>query len=629
MDKVNILLVDDQPAKLLSYEVMLRGLGENLLTANSAREAFDHLLRTEVAVVLVDVFMPDLNGFELARMVREHPRFQQTSVIFISAVLQSDLDFLQGYELGAVDYVPVPVVPEILRAKVKVFAELYRKTRQLESLNRELEQRVSQRTAELEASAAQLRKSEERLRLALDAAQMGWWDYDFGADRVTWSPSLARLVGISPETIGGTFDELLAHVHSDDRVRFRALVENGAAADPDNPPEVRFLRSDGTVRWSLVAGQVIRDPEGRAAHFAGVDLDITGRKQAEERQLTLVREIDHRSKNLLAIVQSVLHLSRADTMPEFVASVEGRIRALARAHTLLSETRWQSVDLGRIVSEEIAPFATGQAKRIAAAGPAVSLQPGTAQSLSLALHELATNAAKYGALSAVQGRVSLGWELEREALVLRWSETGGPTIRPPTRTGFGTKVISASIERQLGGRSTFDWRPEGLHCTLEIPRANVNTLQVVNGASHRLDRPEAVPSSAAVAGRTCLVVEDEAVVAMNLKQWLGELGFDVVGPISALPQALAAATDASIHCAVLDVNIGGLPIYLVADALAARGVPFVFVTGYSRNSIDPQYAHVPTLEKPIDLLMLRKAFVNHSTAWAAGPEREEGRAATA
>jgi two-component sensor histidine kinase/CheY-like chemotaxis protein len=316
-------------------------------------------------------------------------------------------------------------------------------------------------------------------------------------------------------------------------------------------------------------------------------------------------------------------------MPEFVASVEGRIRALARAHTLLSETRWQSVDLGRIVGEEIAPFATGQAKRIAAAGPAVSLQPGTAQSLSLALHELATNAAKYGALSAAQGRVSLGWELGREALVLRWSETGGPTIRPPTRTGFGTKVISASIERQLGGRSTFDWRPEGLHCTLEIPRANVNLLQVVNGAGHRMDRPETVPSSAVVAGRTCLVVEDEAVVAMNLKQWLGELGFDVVGPISDLPQALAAAADASIHCAVLDINIGGFPIYLVADALAARGVPFVFVTGYSRNSIDPQYAHVPTLEKPIDLPMLRKAFVNHSTAWAAGPEREEGRAASA
>ena len=116
-DKVNILLVDDQPAKLLTYEAVLKELGENLLVANSARQAFDHLLRTDVAVVLVDVYMPDLDGFELARMIREHPRFQQTAIIFISAVLLTDLDFLRGYEVGAVDYVPVPVVPEILRAK--------------------------------------------------------------------------------------------------------------------------------------------------------------------------------------------------------------------------------------------------------------------------------------------------------------------------------------------------------------------------------------------------------------------------------------------------------------------------------------------------------------------------------
>src|SRR5947207_2587904 len=161
-EKVNILLVDDHPGKLLSYEAILSELGENLLAANSAQEAFHHLLKADVAVVLIDVYMPDLDGFELARMIREHPRFQQTAMIFISAVLMTDLDFLRGYEYGAVDYVPVPVVPEILRAKVKVFAELYRKTRQLERLNHELEQRVAERTAALEASTAELRRSEER-----------------------------------------------------------------------------------------------------------------------------------------------------------------------------------------------------------------------------------------------------------------------------------------------------------------------------------------------------------------------------------------------------------------------------------------------------------------------------------
>src|SRR5665213_1423780 len=149
LDKVNILLVDDQPGKLLSYEVMLAQLGENLLKASSANEALQHLLKNEVAVILVDVCMPELDGFELAAMIRDHPRYQRTAIIFISAIQFSDLDRLRAYELGAVDYVPVPVVPELLRAKVRVFSDLYRKSRQLELLNIELERRVEERTAEL------------------------------------------------------------------------------------------------------------------------------------------------------------------------------------------------------------------------------------------------------------------------------------------------------------------------------------------------------------------------------------------------------------------------------------------------------------------------------------------------
>jgi signal transduction histidine kinase len=165
-ENINILLVDDQPAKLLSYESILSCLEANLIKAGSAREALECLLKTEVAVVLVDVCMPELDGFELASMIRQHPRFQKTAIIFISAVHLTDLDRLRGYECGAVDYVPVPVIPEILRAKVSVFADLYRKTQQLERLNRELEQRVAERTADLEASTARLRQSEEALREA-------------------------------------------------------------------------------------------------------------------------------------------------------------------------------------------------------------------------------------------------------------------------------------------------------------------------------------------------------------------------------------------------------------------------------------------------------------------------------
>src|SRR5499427_7350416 len=148
-EKVNILLVDDQPAKLLTYEVILSELGENLIKSTSGRDALEQLLGHDIAVVLMDVSMPELDGFELAEMIRQHPRFQRTAIIFISAVHLTDVDRLKGYQRGAVDYISVPVVPELLRAKVSLFCELHRKTHELENLNRELELRVAQRTEAL------------------------------------------------------------------------------------------------------------------------------------------------------------------------------------------------------------------------------------------------------------------------------------------------------------------------------------------------------------------------------------------------------------------------------------------------------------------------------------------------
>jgi signal transduction histidine kinase len=161
----NILLVDDQASKLLSYEVILRDLGENLIKADSANAALEQLLRNEIALILIDVVMPDLNGFELAAMIRDHPRFQKIAIIFVSAVAIADVDQLKGYEYGAVDYVAVPVVPAVLRAKVRVFLDLYRKSNELEALNSELEQRVAERTAELALANAELeRRVEARTR---------------------------------------------------------------------------------------------------------------------------------------------------------------------------------------------------------------------------------------------------------------------------------------------------------------------------------------------------------------------------------------------------------------------------------------------------------------------------------
>ena len=206
-EKVNILLVDDQPAKLLAYEVILKELGENLIVAASGREALEILLKNEIAIILVDVCMPELDGFELAAMIREHPRFQKTAMIFISAIQVSDIDRLRGYEMGAVDYVPVPVVPEVLRAKIKVFAELYRKTRQLERLNAELEDRVRARTAELEKSHARLLESEQRRSLAIAAGKMGSWDWDWISGNWLWDEGQYRIFGVDPQSFDVTLGQ--------------------------------------------------------------------------------------------------------------------------------------------------------------------------------------------------------------------------------------------------------------------------------------------------------------------------------------------------------------------------------------------------------------------------------------
>ncbi len=223
--RVKILLVDDQPGKLLTYEAVLKELDEELIKASSAQEAFNQLLRNDFAVVLIDVCMPEFDGYQLAAMIRDHPRFEKTPLIFISAVYLSEIDRLRGYESGAVDYVPVPVVPEILRAKVKVFVELHRKTRELERLNQELEDRVAHRTAELERSSARLRESEERLRLASEAAEFGTYECNLREGRIHCSAQMCQLFGNDDnDDCSFDFDSFLEFVHPGDRAAVRRYI---------------------------------------------------------------------------------------------------------------------------------------------------------------------------------------------------------------------------------------------------------------------------------------------------------------------------------------------------------------------------------------------------------------------
>src|SRR6266516_2606211 len=379
-DKVNILLVDDQPAKLLSYETILAGLNERLIKAASAKEALEHLLKQEIAVILVDVCMPELDGFQLAAMIREHPRFQRTAIIFISAIHLTDVDRLRAYEMGAVDYVPVPVIPEVLRAKVKIFAELYRKTRQLEQLNRELERRVAERTAELEASTVRLMQSEERRSLALAAGQMGSWEWDPVNGHFVWDDGQYRIFGVDPASFDLTVDNIKALIHPEDWKHLQNAIKPAAPNTPSFQSEFRVCRPNGELRWCIGTAVASVDGTDNVVRISGVTVDITDRKEAEERQVLLAREVDHRARNALALVQSIVRLTRSEDIKSYTAAVDGRIGALARA---------------------------------------------------LALHELSTNAAKYGALSDMSGRVAVSWDLQPQGLVLRWSESGGTPPQVP------------------------------------------------------------------------------------------------------------------------------------------------------------------------------------------------------
>lgn len=607
-EKVNILLVDDQPGKLLSYEAILHGLNENLLKASSGREALEHLLKSDVAVVLVDVCMPDLDGFQLAAMIRDHPRFQKTAIIFISAILLSEMDSLRGYEMGAVDYVPVPVVPEVLRAKVKVFAELYRKTRELEQLNQELEARVAERTAALEASTVQLMQSEQRRSLALAAGNMGSWDLDVATGRYLWDEGHYRIFGVDPKDFVVTPENIRTRIHSDDWHNLQSGFERMTRDGRAHQLEFRVLRPDGQVRWCVGSAAATVDKDKRVTRVSGVTFDITDRKDAEERQTLLAREVDHRAKNALALVQSILRLTRAKDLPAYITAVEGRIKALSRAHTVLSQSRWHGADLRGIVDEELAPYRVGAAQKIKTSGPEVLMQPALAQTLALALHELATNAAKYGALSSIAGQLQVRWQLSDGNLLIDWTETGGPATKTPSVSGFGTRIILASIESQLYGHAAFDWRREGLRCVISVPFRNAKDIVQKQETRGETENATAV-AGIALNGSTIMLVEDETVVALAVNDSLIDLGFSVVGPFGRVSDACRALQVSQVDAAILDVNLDGEMVYALAKMLHDRKIPFVFATGYGAESIEAGFEHVPVLQKPIEKDILSRLFV--------------------
>ncbi|HZZ31138.1 MAG TPA: PAS domain-containing protein, partial [Phenylobacterium sp.] len=307
-----------------------------------------------------------------------------------------------------------------------------------------------------------------RLALAIDAGRMAVWQVDHRG--ISPSPELNRIMGF-PDDAQPTLEEINALYLPGEQDRLRQAAQDALArGDRRFEVEYRARRVDGAVRWLLARAELLLDAEGAPRSAIGVVMDITERKESEERLKLLAREVDHRANNLLTVVLSTVQLSQAPTVQALKEVLSGRIAALGRAHQLLSEARWEGADLRRLVEEELLAFSLGEATRVSIEGPDVALSPAAAQALAMALHELATNAAKYGSLSKPQGQVAVSWTRTGGGpLLLRWSESGGPLVATPSRRGLGTAMLARALAGPLGGSSRLEWRAEGLVCELELP----------------------------------------------------------------------------------------------------------------------------------------------------------------
>jgi len=548
-DKVNILLVDDSQAKLLSHEVVLSEMGENLLKASSAREAFECLLKNEVALILIDVCMPDLDGFELATMIREHPRFQNTAIIFVSAVMLAHLDQLRGYRLGGVDYVPVPVVPELLRAKVKVFVELYRKTRQLEQFNADLERRVEERTAELRKFNEELElRIEERTReRELALAQL------FEAQKMD---TIGRLTG----GVAHDFNNLLMAV-----LGSLTLLEKKL---PDDPQIRRLLHNaiQGADRGKALTQRLL----------------AFSRRQELKPQAVDLAQLVHGMEELLmrAVGHGIVLSSEfpGDLPPVLVDSNQLELALL----NVALNARDAMADGGSVkftaCVERVPESATarhvgnGQAKAPNGGTESPFLPPG-----------------EYIRITIVDTGVGMD-----QVTLAKATEPFFTTKGPGKGTGLGLSMVQG-MAAQSGGLLRIRSEPNaGTIVELWLPKATTAAAALVR-------QPEAATAiRPATEPCTVLIVDDDTLVMTGTAAMISDLGHAAVEAHSGAEALDLLGSGLKVDVVLTDHAMPMMTGLQLAECIHSRfpGLPIILATGYAELPVDPATLGIARLAKP-------------------------------
>lgn len=582
---VKFLVVDDRHESLVALEALLQRDGLQVLKARSGAEALELLLVHDFALALLDVQMPGMDGFELAELMRGTERTRRVPIIFLTGEAADDRRRFRGYESGAVDYILKPVDPQVLTNKARIFFDLYRQRAE-----------VARQRDELKAVA-------DRLQAHRDSSPLAVVELDPALRIVSWSQGAERLFGWrAAEMLEQPLDEL-SFVHAEETTAFlRHAREMLAGRAPRGSHLWRCRRKDGSVLDCEWYSAVLHSAAGTPLCISAEILDVTQRRRAEETQKLLIGELNHRVKNTLATVQAIaLQTLRYTANPaEFAENFSGRLQSLAEAHSLLSNATWRGADLGELIDGQLR-LGSRDEVRFKASGPKVYLAPQAALHLALILHELGTNARKYGALSVPAGKVSLTWSIDDGRLHLTWRESDGPPVKARARRGFGTTLIDESVKAE-GGSAHVSYRAEGvvwefqlplLEMSAEAPTAAASLPTGPQPALHGVDT-----SGASLAGKRFVVIEDEPLVALIVQSALEDAGATDVQTAGTVEQALSVIEEQRFSAAILDGNLHGKAVDGVAAALTRRQIPFVFVSGYGRDGLPAGFGGVEVVTKP-------------------------------